>query len=116
MMSALKTCMFIMLKNQDLKIITLYSAAFILTCIIKCPDAAAQAGEAVSVTKNSLSGSKLFKDENVLQLQLSANFRSVQKDRDDDPAYHPALLSYKNDDSVQISIPIKIKARGNFRK
>jgi hypothetical protein len=58
----------------------------------------------------------LFNDEDILQLKLSANFRAVQKDRSDDPSYHPATLSYKNEDSIQVSIPLKIKARGNFRK
>jgi hypothetical protein len=73
------------------------------------------ADNGLTIQKN-LSQSRLFEDEDILQLKLSANFHAVQKDRSDNPSYHPAMLSYKNDDSMQISIPIKIKARGNFRK
>jgi hypothetical protein len=65
--------------------------------------------------KNKLT-STLFTNDDVLFLKLYANFRVVQRDRGDNPVYHPALLSYKNDDSVDISIPLKIKVRGNFRK
>ncbi len=68
-----------------------------------------------SAQKNKLTSS-LFAQDDVLSLKLYANFRSVQKDRGDNPAYHAALLRYKNADSNEISIPIKIKVRGNFRK
>jgi hypothetical protein len=60
--------------------------------------------------------STLFTRHDVLQLKLYANYKSVQKDRGKSPSYHPALLSYKNDDSIDVSIPLKIKVRGNFRK
>jgi hypothetical protein len=39
----------------------------------------------VSADKNKFSQSRLFTDENILQLTLNANFREVQKDRDDEP-------------------------------
>ena len=90
-----------------------YSAIFILACIIHSKLAHAQSADEISTKHNS---SDLFSNEKILHLKLAANFRSVQKDRSDDPSYHAALLSYKNDDSIQISIPVKIKARGNFRK
>ena len=58
----------------------------------------------------------LFEDTSLLHLKLYANFHNVQKDRSDNPSYHYALLTYKNNDSNETSIPVKIKARGNFRK
>lgn len=64
--------------------------------------------------KNAVSS--LFTKDDVLQLKLYANFHAVQKDRSESPAYHAALLSYKTDDSVQVSVPLKVKARGNFRR
>ncbi len=58
----------------------------------------------------------LFSDTALLHIKLYANFKNVQKDRNDNPAYHAALLKYKNADSSEVEIPVKIKARGNFRK
>ncbi len=58
----------------------------------------------------------LFSDTSLLHFKLYANFKTVQRDRNDNPAYHAAVLKYKNNDSVEVKIPIKIKARGNFRK
>lgn len=58
----------------------------------------------------------LFTSENVLHLKLYSNFKTVQKDRNENPSYHLATLSYKNNDSIEVSIPLKIKVRGNFRK
>lgn len=58
----------------------------------------------------------LFEDTTLLHFKLYANFRNVQKDRSDNPSYHAALLTYIDNDSTKISIPVKIKARGNFRK
>ena len=53
----------------------------------------------------------LFSDTSLLHLKLYANYKIVQRDRNDNPAYHSALLKYKNADSIEISIPVKIKAR-----
>lgn len=58
----------------------------------------------------------LFNAEGVLQLKLYSNFKAVQKDRAGNPSYHASMLSYKNNDSIEVSIPLKIKVRGNFRK
>ena len=58
----------------------------------------------------------LFSDTNLLHIKLYANFKNVQRDRNDNPAYHAALLKYKDADSTEVLIPVKIKARGNFRK
>ena len=67
-------------------------------------------------SKDDTAANKLFADTSLLHFKLYANFRNVQKDRSDNPSYHYALLTYKSDDSIETSIPIKIKARGNFRK
>jgi len=107
---------FLFLKKQDLKRSSICRAVLAFVCAATFYSLYAQAGDEPSSSKRNVSASNLFKDEQVLHLQLSANFRTVQKDRDDDPGYHPARLSYKNNDSVDVSIPVKIKARGNFRK
>ena len=60
-------------------------------------------------------GSGLFDSKDVLELNLRGNLKKVFNDRGDDPQYHLATLQY-NADLNTMNIPIKIKARGHFRK
>ena len=59
--------------------------------------------------------SNLFDADEVLALNLRGDLKTVFKDRGEDPQYHPATLQYKADLQT-ITIPIKIKTRGHFRK
>jgi hypothetical protein len=58
----------------------------------------------------------LFDKEDLLELTISGDVGGLIKDRGDDPQYHPLILSYKNGDAGEVSIPLKIKVRGHFRK
>lgn len=58
---------------------------------------------------------QLFGREDVLELTISGDIGGLMKDRGNDPQYHALTLSYKNSDAQQ-SIPVRIKARGHFRK
>ena len=58
----------------------------------------------------------LFDDTTVLDCKLYTNFRNVLRDRDKKPVYHGAKLLYKNSLGKDVILPLKIKARGNFRK
>lgn len=58
----------------------------------------------------------LFESEEVLQIKITGNIREVLNDRGENPQYHPLTLSYFAKDSSEISIPVKIKTRGHFRK
>ncbi len=59
--------------------------------------------------------STLFDSDEILELTLRGDMKTVFKDRGDDPQYHKAILHYQEDNTV-FDIPLKIKARGNFRK
>ena len=59
--------------------------------------------------------SSLFDSDEVIELNLRGDLKTVFKDRGDDPQYHSATLQYKADLNT-INIPIKIKTRGHFRK
>ena len=59
--------------------------------------------------------SNLFDADEVIELNLRGDLKTVFKDRGDDPQYHPATLQYKADLNT-VNIPIKIKTRGHFRK
>ena len=67
-------------------------------------------------TLPAISASGLFESSDVLNLTLSGSLNATFKDRQDNPQYHPASLSYTNADSTKVSIPIEIKTRGHFRK
>jgi hypothetical protein len=58
---------------------------------------------------------QLFDSEDVLELTISGDVGDLMKDRGNDPQYHTLTLSYKNAGSP-VSIPVKVKARGHFRK
>jgi hypothetical protein len=62
------------------------------------------------------SQSKLFEDDQILQIQITGTIRSVLDDRGDKPSNHPMVLSYKGADSIEQKIPVQIKTRGHFRK
>ena len=57
----------------------------------------------------------LFDTDEVMELTLRGDLKTVFKDRGDDPQYHPASIHYQADQN-EINIPIKIKTRGHFRK
>jgi hypothetical protein len=58
----------------------------------------------------------LFDSEEVLHLKLVVNYKDLLKDRGEDPSYHKAVLSYAADNGTPVSIDLKVKARGNFRR
>jgi len=58
----------------------------------------------------------LFEGEEILDLTLSGPIRTLFNDRDDDPEYHPMEISYQATDGTTVSIPLKVKTRGNFRR
>ncbi|HXL54776.1 MAG TPA: hypothetical protein VN958_00880, partial [Chitinophagaceae bacterium] len=66
--------------------------------------------------KDITSEQSLFNNDTILHFKLAGKLRELFRDRDDDAVYHPMLLQYKNNDSGLISIPLKIKTRGNFRR
>ena len=62
------------------------------------------------------SDARLFEDQEVLNIKLSGNFRSLFNDKSETAEYHPLILSYRTADSTEVSIALKAKTRGHFRK
>ena len=58
----------------------------------------------------------LFDSDQVLNIRLSGNLRELLKDKSDEMQYHDMALSYVASDSSLVSIPLKIKTRGHFRR
>lgn len=60
--------------------------------------------------------SRLFDSNEILEVTLRCDLKTVSKSRgEEDPQYHSATLHYQEDQTV-FNIPVKIKARGNFRR
>ena len=70
----------------------------------------------VPVVQQHYTANELFEKEDVLIVKISGNVRDLFNDRGETPTYHPITLSYKINDSSAISLPLKAKTRGNFRK
>jgi hypothetical protein len=58
----------------------------------------------------------LFDSDEILNIKLSGKTRALFNDRGDAGAYHPLVLTYKGADSNEVSINIRAKTRGNFRR
>ena len=59
---------------------------------------------------------ELFDHDKILELTLTGNANELIKDRGDDPQYHALKLSYKDEKTGLIELPVEIKVRGHFRK
>lgn len=57
----------------------------------------------------------LFENEEVFTITLSGELAEVLKDRSGNPQYRAGTLRYKERDST-VSIPIRLRTRGNFRR
>jgi hypothetical protein len=60
--------------------------------------------------------SKLFDQDDLLEITFSGPVGELMKDRGDDPQYHTFSLKYKDSENLPITLPVQIKARGHFRK
>jgi len=59
---------------------------------------------------------ELFYGTDYLELIIITNIDSLLHDIGDDPSYHDARISYKNEDSLWIELNAEVRVRGNFRK
>ena len=65
----------------------------------------------------SLSNSSpLFASDELLTFTISGDTRSLFKDRIGQPKYYPITLSYEDENADNVSIDLKVKTRGNFRR
>ena len=58
----------------------------------------------------------LFASDEVLELSLVTDIRSLTRDRDEDREYHPATLIVAGEQGDSVSVPLRVRTRGNFRR
>ncbi|HSQ43531.1 MAG TPA: hypothetical protein VLM16_00955 [Ginsengibacter sp.] len=66
--------------------------------------------------KDISSHENLFTGDQVLHFKLVGKLNKLFSDRSDNNSYHPILLQYFGADSNLISIQLKVKTRGHFRR
>ena len=71
-----------------------------------------------TVTGSSQSGNSpgLFESNELLHVKLTAQIGVLINDIEENAGEHPAMLSYIDEDGKEMSFPITVKTRGNFRK
>lgn len=69
----------------------------------------------ISLKTDTAFQNKLFDDEEVLRFKLSGRLWDLFNDRNENGKYYPLLLQYASGDSV-LSVPLKGRVRGNFRR
>ena len=57
----------------------------------------------------------LFQSDEILDITLKCDMKALMKDRGDDPQYHESTITIKHG-TTEETLPVRIKARGNFRK
>ena len=57
----------------------------------------------------------LFASNDLLAFRLQADFGAAFKERGQESAWHAATLSYTDSAGAPVTLPIRIKTRGNFR-
>lgn len=58
----------------------------------------------------------LFASDEVLEVRIEANLKSLFQDVEAERAYHPARFSYINEKGDSVHIGLRIKTRGHFRR
>ena len=61
-------------------------------------------------------GLGLFDTDALLELTLKGNLKAFLKDKGENRSYHPATLAYFAEDSATVSLDLKVKTRGIFRR
>ncbi len=62
------------------------------------------------------SDKRLFDTDDILHIKLTGRLNELFTDRNKNIVNHPLLLQYQGNDSSIVSIQMKAKARGNFRR
>lgn len=89
----------------------MYCLGFVITSYAQLP-----ADSAAAAQQHSFGNKGLFENDELLEITLNGNIRELLNDRSEDSKYHSLHLSYKNEDSNKITLPVKMKTRGNFRR
>ncbi|MGK7370986.1 MAG: hypothetical protein ACNS64_12295, partial [Candidatus Halalkalibacterium sp. M3_1C_030] len=58
----------------------------------------------------------LFDSEEIIELRLEGKVNELLEDRGEDPSYHLMKLHYKEKNSSETTLDLRVRVRGNFRR
>jgi hypothetical protein len=74
-------------------------------------------GAAVAVIAPCARAQRLFRSDSVLTITITTELGPLLKQRDSlELVKHPAVLSYAGADGKSVNVPVKLRARGHFRR
>jgi hypothetical protein len=88
----------------------------VLSCLLLSGITQSQPGLSSSAVQPKVLQKGLFEADEILHIKIAGNLREVLNDRGENPKYHELMFSWFDMDSSEISVPVKIKTRGHFRK
>ena len=59
---------------------------------------------------------KLFSNDSVVHFTLTTNLRALSRSRSGEPRYHGAKLTYSDTGASPITIPLRVRTRGHWRR
>jgi len=90
-------------------------AILLLSCLAFYKSGVAQlSGDSLAIVLHS--EKDLFDSDKLLDITIKGNVHDLLNDREGVPKYFPLSLTYRREDSSEISIPVNIKTRGHFRR
>jgi hypothetical protein len=97
-----------------------FSLFIILFYNVTFHPAALYAQKNIAVTSKEkekyFSNSPLFANDDILHFKLTGKLNELYKDISNNNSYHPVLLQYRQKDSSPVSIQMRVKTRGHFRR
>ncbi len=70
-----------------------------------------------SIPQKKTEVKELFRSDKLLEITLLVDdLKALRKDVGETPSWHKGLITYITEDSIPVSLQIKVKARGGYRK
>lgn len=87
-----------------------------ILCAAITPMAIAQRQETTAPVPPADTTRPLFANDTPVSMTLTANLRTLLRDRGETPVAHAATMTYMDDRQQLASLPLTLKVRGNFRR
>ena len=106
------------MKTRSSRIVALL---YVLSCaftgiLIKASSAAGQTQlQPVDLPTKTLRPPAFFESQDPIEVTLTTNIGRIRGDKDADPPWRPATLTYKGEDGNPVTVPLKARTRGIWR-
>jgi len=88
----------------------------ILLCLFLLPFTNSLAQEPTNTPDLNPGVQKLFQSDELIEMTIDFNMKEVLRDVGEDRTYHDASITYSNTDGQEITLPVRVRTRGHFRR